>query len=456
MRLFFWAKDQKAVASFPDQANAPAARAYETLIIGGGPAGLAAACFSPGHTLLLERLPLAGRKLLATGGCRCNLTHAASAEEVAAAFGRNGRFAMPALSAFPPKAVCAFFREHGVETCEEPDGCVFPVSQKSADVLQALEQAARANGTEIRCGIRVSRLVVDDHHSGETNRPPRRVVAVETTAGIIRARRVVLAAGGQSYAALGSDGSGFVLAREAGLDVVPPVPALAGLVTSETWPGTLAGIVCERGGLRLDTKGASKQVWTGPLLFTHRGLSGPPALTLSGEIAARLYAARQEAGPDGTVSVPVRATFLASRSMADWLARFDEWRRVHGGRAVHNLLSGELPRGLACALCAQAGTEETPIARTSRRALEKLAECCANMPLTITATEGWDRAMLTRGGVALGELDPQTLACRRIAGLFCAGEVVDLDAPCGGYNLTWAFASGRLAGLGAKNPDENK
>lgn len=425
----------------------------ETVIIGGGPAGLTAACFAPGRPLLFERLSRPGRKLLATGGGRCNLTHAAEPEAVAAAFGRNGRFAMPALAAFPPAAIRAFFRERGVETCEEPDGCVFPVSQKSADVLHVLEGAARANGAEIRCGVRVTRLVFEDTAQEEGDHkmalPSRRVAAVETTAGPLPVRRVILAAGGQSYPSLGSNGAGFALAREIGLSVVQPVPALAGLITAETWPGTLAGVVCERGGLRLDVRGAPKQFVTGPLLFTHRGLSGPPALMLSGEIAARLAASDEdERRPGAPVAVPVRVSFIAARTAADWLKLFGGWRRAHGGRAMHNLLAGELPRGLACALCEQAGARETAAARTGRTTLEKLAAACADQTLSVTATEGWDRAMLTRGGVALKELDPATLACRRIGGLYCAGETVDLDAPCGGYNLTWAFASGRLAGLG--------
>lgn len=419
--------------------RAPGDGAWETIIVGGGAAGLAAAAFAPGRTLLLERLPRLGRKLLATGGGRCNLTHVGGPADVAAAFGRSGRFAMPALEAFPPSAVRAFFRDWGVESCEEPDGCVFAASQKASDVLAALERAARANGAELRCGVRVSGLVVEagDGHP--------RVTAVETSEGTLPARRVLLAAGGQSYPALGSDGSGFTLARQAGLEVVSPVPALAGLVTAEAWPGTLAGTVCEQAGLRLDLKGAPKPFVRGPLLFTHRGISGPPALTLSGEIAARLAALQRE---QEAAAIPVRASFIAARSAADWLALFDGWRRLHGGRSVHNLLAGELPRGLACVLCDQAGAAETTMARASRPMLESLAAACANQLLTIVATEGWDRAMLTRGGVALKELDPHTLACRRVAGLSCAGELVDLDAPCGGYNLTWAFASGRLAGLG--------
>jgi predicted Rossmann fold flavoprotein len=358
-------------------------------------------------------------------------------------FGRQSRFMSPALKDFPPNAIRAFFRRLGVETCEEPDGCVFPASQKASDILNALEQAARASGAEIRCGVRATRLVVEPATSpdGPAGSAPSqaRIVAVDTDHGLFPARRVILAAGGQSYPDLGSDGSGFALARGAGLAVVAPVPALTGLTTLETWPAELAGIVLEHGGMRLAAKGSPQTLLTGPLLFTHKGLSGPPALALSGEIASRLLR-------DGQGKVPIRVSFIAERSVSDWLALFEGWRLSRGGRALHNLLSGELPRALATAVCTLADVKEVAVARARKSALEALATACADLPLQVTGTDGWNRAMLTRGGVALSELDPRTLGCRRIAGLYCAGELVDLDGPCGGYNLTWALASGRLAG----------
>lgn len=383
---------------------------------------------------MIDRLRAPARKLLATGGGRCNLTHATDAAGISAAFGCHARFLAPALYDFPPEAIRAFFRGLGVETLVEPDGCVFPVSQKASDVAQALERAARANGAEIRCGVRATRLLIEHGEPGTTPR----VTGVETAQGPLHADRVILAAGGQSYPDLGSDGSGFALAKAAGLEVTPPVPALAGLFTREAWPAALAGILVEKGGLRLDVKGGSKRFLAGPLLFTHKGLSGPPALDLSGDVAARLSAAP---------AVPLRLTFDASRSSEAWLALFDDWRSRHGGRALHNLLSGELPRALAATLCDLAGATDTAAARAKRSVLTALAEACANLPLHATGTEDWNRAMVTRGGVALRELDPATLACRRLRGLACAGEVVDVDGRCGGYNLTWAFASGRLAGL---------
>ena len=185
----------------------------------------------------------------------------------------------------------------------------------------------------------------------------------------------------------------------------------------------------------------------GPVLFTHRGVSGPPVLDLSGAVAALLAAAREEVTHDtGTASVRLLVSPRVDRDAAAWRGILDGWRVSFGRRAIHNLLAGELPRGLSQILCEQAGLQEATPAQARREQLESLARLCAEMPLTITQPEGWEHAMVTRGGVSLGEVEPKTLQSRRVAGLFFAGEVLDLDGPCGGYNLTWAFASGRLAG----------
>ena len=267
------------------------------------------------------------------------------------------------------------------------------------------------------------------------------VTGVETADGFLDAPRVILAAGGKSYPALGSDGSGFALAVEAGHTLMAPVPALAPLMTAETWPARLAGVVLEAARVRIDRKGASREGRLGPVLFTHRGVSGPPVLNISGEVAALLAAGEK---------VRLLVAPRVDRDATIWRARFDAWRAPFGRRALHNLLAGELPRGLAQVLCEQADLATgATLAQARREQLETLARLCAELPLTIVRIEGWDHAMVTRGGVALREVAPHTLQSRLVSGLFFAGEVLDLNGPCGGYNLTWAFASGRLAGRSA-------
>jgi predicted Rossmann fold flavoprotein len=406
--------------------------AVDYLIIGGGPAGLTAASFLKGNGVVLEHGATPARKLLVTGGGRCNLTHDSSVAEMAVLFGKASRFALPALHAFPPESIRAFFQAKGVTTQVESDGCVFPVSQKASDLRDALLRAVHQVGATIQCGVRVESFAMEPH--GEAGN--QRIVAVKTSAGTFHPHHILLASGGQSYPALGSDGSGFSLARAAGLEVVEPVPALAGLFVQSDWVASLSGILCEQGSIRIDAKGASKKAFEGPILFTHKGISGPPALALSGEINARLQSKND---------VTIRVSFRLGRTLNDWLALFAQWRERHGSRSIHNLLSGELPRALAVALCTASGLSDVAMARAGKKDLLTLAMQCSECPLRVTGTEGWERAMLTRGGVALKELDASTLACRRIRNLYCVGEVVDVDAPCGGYNLTWAFASGFLA-----------
>lgn len=408
----------------------------DTLVIGAGAAGLSAACFCSGSTLVVERMSSPGRKLLATGGGRCNLTHDSSPEEMIRSFGRNARFTAPAIYHFPPAQIRAFFAERGVPTVVQPDGCVFPASQRATDVLQALLDMAKANGAQIQRSVTVERFIVEPFDATSS-----RITKVISSSGEIYPHRVILAAGGMSYPALGSDGSGFQLLRQAGLTVVAPLPALAGLKTVESWPAELSGIVLDSAAIRITEEGISSKWCNGEVLFTHQGLSAPPALELSGEISLCLSQKSESSHP----VVAIELNMDRHRSAEQWHALFAGWRRDTGGRAVHNLLSGELPRNLVQILCRQSGLEDSAIARSPKDKLALLAKLLTACPLHVRATDGWDKAMLTRGGLSVKELNPRTLACRSISNLYCVGEVVDVDAPCGGYNLTWAFASGALA-----------
>lgn len=404
----------------------------DILIIGAGPAGLMAACHAAAagrRVLLLERMPSPGRKLLTTGGGRCNLTHEGPAGHIIEAFGRRGAFMRPALAAMGPSDLRAFFDRLGVPTTVEPDGCVFPVSQSARHVLDALLRMAERHGAVIRTHAAARGLRVRDN----------RVIGVELTDAFIPATDVILAAGGRGYPQLGSDGSGFQLAAAAGHTIVPPVPGLVPLVARSPLGHPLPGLVLSNGAVRIEARGAPAAGRAGPVLFTHKGLSGPPVLDSSADVMRRLAAT-----PGSTLRLGI--SVRADRAADDWLQLFADWRRLYGGRAVHNLLAGEMPRNLAVAMAGAAGLAERAAAQAPAPGLQRLAALCAACPFEVSDSEGWDQAMVTSGGVALNEIDPVRLTSRRIAGLRFAGEVVDLDGPCGGYNLTWAFASGWLAG----------
>jgi hypothetical protein len=403
----------------------------DVAVIGGGPAGLMAAIAAAerGRTVvLLEQLDRPGVKLLATGGGRCNLTNTLPCDEFMGRFGRQGRFMQPALAAMDSRGLRQFLDALGVPT-HAPDGVhVYPVSEKALTVQQALRRRVAQLGVAVRLGVRVTGLRMEEGS----------LRGVETAGGRVAVPRVVIATGGRSYPELGATGTGYDLARQAGHTMVEPTPALVPLVTRETWPRECAGVAVSPARVWIDLVKQPRAGVTGDILFTHTGLSGPAVLDLSGDVAALL----PKRG-----SVPLRIDLAPGTTVAEWSARFDCWQAVGGEKTARSLLDRYLPRSLAAAVCAAAGihplARPAGITRPQRRAL---AEHLAALPLTVAGTEGWASAMVTRGGVGLKEVDPRTLESRRVAGLFFAGEILDLDGPSGGFNLQWAFSSGHLAG----------
>jgi hypothetical protein len=254
----------------------------------------------------------------------------------------------------------------------------------------------------------------------------------------VAAAHVILATGGRGYPSLGGSASGYELARQAGHTIVGPTPALVPLLVKEPWVRRCAGASLASARIRIDLAGEPRAGLAGGVLFTHAGLSGPAVLDLSGDVAALLA---------GRKTVPLRVDLAPGTTADEWRRRFDKWRTAEPRKTVVGLLDRHLPKSLAAALAELAGIGPAlrPV-QLSAAARDRLAELLAALPLTVTGTEGWDRAMVTRGGVILKEVDPRTLRSKRLAGLSLAGEVLDLDGPSGGFNLQWAFSSGYLAG----------
>jgi predicted Rossmann fold flavoprotein len=270
---------------------------------------------------------------------------------------------------------------------------------------------------------------------------------VKTNHGLVAAGAVVLASGGKSYPALGATGAGYDLARSVRHTIVAPVPALVGLVTAERWPASLAGVSLSSARVWIDLPKVGKAGRTGDVLFTHGGISGPAVLDLSGEVSQLLTEHK---------TVPVRLEVVAARPRAAWLAELDRWDHTDGTKLVRLMLGASMPAALVQIVLKQAGVDgETRCAHLARPAREAIAAMLGGMELTVTRTEGFERAIVTRGGVSLKEVDPRTLQSRLVAGLYLAGEVLDLDGACGGYNLQWAFSSGRLAGQSAMSPQRH-
>ena len=408
------------------------------IIVGAGPAGLLAAIAAKeqGHRILvLEQLDKPGVKLLATGGGRCNVTNAVPSETFMHRFGRQGRFMQPALAAMDAQGLRDFLEGLGVPThC--PDGsCVFPISNSARDVQQALLGRCRQLGVELRTKACVTALAIQDG----------KVIGVELGNTLEKADAVVLATGGASYPNLGGTGGGYALARQAGHRIIDIVPALVGLMTADTWPQQLAGVSVDA-RIWIDLPGQPKAGLAGKVLFTHRGISGPAVLDVSGDVASLLHKRKE---------VPVGLN-LTDKQPQQWLDELAQQQRLRGASPIRSVLEGYVPARLAGVLFGLASIDSTtPVAHMPSDARMRLAQILCHVPLTVRQTEGFATAMVTRGGVALKEVDPKTLQSRLTRGLYFAGELLDLDGPCGGYNLQWAFSSGHLAGLSAGGPDAN-
>ena len=393
------------------------------LIIGAGPAGLLAAWTAarrglPRGVWVVDRRPVPGAKLAVSGGGRGNLSHAATEEEFAAAFGRFGRFAVPAFRALPPDALRQRLAEIGVPTVADPAGRIYPRSQSAAQVRDALLAACT------RAGVR---FVFD---RAVQNLAPPESPDAPWTVDSFSARSVVLAAGGQSAPHLGSDGSGFALARSLGYEIVPPVPALTSLRTAETWPAAHSGLSLP--DVTIAIAGQRRVAERGELLFTHRGISGPAVLNLSGRVARRLR--------DGE-SVPIELDLAHAK------LDFHALRQEDGSRPILAWLARMLPRALAGTILDLAGIPaDLTFSRLSVAQETELARHLVALPLTVQGTGGFKDSMATAGGISLKQVKPDTLEGRLTPRLHFAGEILDLDGPTGGWNLHWAFCSGFLAG----------
>lgn len=412
----------------------------DVLVIGAGAAGLIAAtraALRGRRTLLLEKNARPGVKILMSGGTRCNLTNARPARGIVAAFGARGRFLGPGLAAFGPEAVIRFFHDAGCPTKIEDDvvpGKVFPVSDRATDVLAALLRRFEASGATLRTGAPATGLAPRGGGG----------FAVETPCGAIEADAVVVTTGGASYPRSGTTGDAYGWARRLGHTIVEPLPALVPIVVAKAWTAALRGVTVPRARLRAAVAGRSVAERGGPLLFTHFGLSGPAALDLSSPLVRAMHEA-------GAHAAELEIDFLPDFAPGAVEARLRAAAAEAGGRLVKHALAPPLPERLAEALVVDAalvpaGRRLAALAREERRRIERTVRA---LPLRATGDRGFGAAEVTSGGIALDEIDPRTLASRKVPGLYFAGEVLDLDGPIGGFNFQAAWSTGWLAGEAA-------
>ncbi len=413
-------------------ANAPAAgpAPVDIAIIGAGAAGLATAIFTrrlnPSRSvLLLDSATRPGAKILVSGGSRCNVTNVAVGERDF--HGGKPTIIRQVLRSFTVAETVAWFSSIGVPLHEEAHGKLFPDSNRSRDVLEALLGEARAAGATLRAGTRVQGV----EHAGGAFR-------LDTAGGSIDARVVVLATGGQSLPKTGSDGFGFELARRLGHTVVPTTPALVPLTTGHDEPlhEGLSGVAVEvEVSVWIDER-LSRRI-RGSMLWTHFGVSGPVILDASrhwlrGQLEQR--------------SVRLTLSFSPGEPFEALDHRLTSLARDRHKASAQTVLGEMIPASVAAALLRNAGIDpSTALSKLSRADRRRISHALVKWPLAVSGSRGYNYAEATAGGVALDEINPGTMASRRCSGLYLVGEILDVDGRIGGFNFQWAWSSARAA-----------
>jgi predicted Rossmann fold flavoprotein len=424
---------------------------HRVIVIGGGPAGLMAAgqaAASGAEVLLLEKMMDPGRKLRITGKGRCNLTNMISLEEFLLHFGSNGKFLRYSFSRFFNEDLLAFFNDLGVETVLERGARVFPISNDAQDVVDALTNWVLKLGVSIRTQSEVDRIMIEDEQvvgvvltkgSSDSKRDPNdQASMLNYSAG-----KVIVATGGASYPGTGSTGDGYRMAKAVGHTIIPIRPALVPLVTSGDTARRLQGLSLRNVTVRILIEGKKSTEAFGEMLFTHFGLSGPIILTLS-KVAVDALRDRKEVFASIDLKPALETTILDARLQRDFNAQ--------GKKQYRTILKGLLPQKLI-PICLEATgiSPEKPAHQITSQERKDLLTWLKDFRFEIRGHRSFSQAIITAGGVHTREVDPRSMASRKVAGLYFAGEVLDIDADTGGYNLQAAFSTGWLAGRSAAN-----
>ena len=399
---------------------------YDVIVIGGGPAGMFAAVTAAQRgksVLLLERNDRLGKKLLITGKGRCNVTNNCSAQEILQNIPRNGRFLYSAMNAFTPESIIAFFEENGCPLKTERGNRVFPVSDRSQSVLEALQKAMRKHHVVVQTA-RVKGILTDNGT----------VTAVRTEQQTFETAAVILATGGMSYPTTGSTGDGYAMAQRLGHTIIPAVGSLVPLETAGADAQDMQGLSLRNCGVKLlDAKGKKLYSDFGELLFTHFGVSGPTVLSASCHLK----------GDGCRIVLDLKPALDEGKLDARILRDLDMYKN----RSMENALTDLLPRSMIPVVLRRLqidpALQANSLTKQQRRAIVELLK---NFSLDIIGKRPVAEAIITSGGVKVSEIDPKTMESKLVPGLFFAGEIIDCDAYTGGFNLQIAWATAFTAG----------
>lgn len=410
---------------------------YDIIVIGAGAAGLMAAGTAAGNganVLLLDSMKRAGRKLLITGKGRCNITNNSDIQNYMKQIFPVPKFCRPMFSRFFVSDIIKHFHELDVPTIEERGRRVFPASERSMDVVTALVKWVEGSGAEIRYDRRVKRILTENNT----------VTGVLLDTGAeFTCEKLIIATGGRSYPATGSSGDGHRMLRELGITVNQTLPALVPLETSGKLAESMQGLSLKNVEATLWADNKKIRSKFGEMLFTHFGLSGPIILDLSRDAVIAM-----KENKFVEITLDLKPALDNEQLDARLLRELD----FHGKSKVKSMMKNLLPLKMLYPFCEYVACDPEKFCNQISGAERKnIHRGLKEMRFTITGNTGWNDAIVTSGGVELKEVNPSTMESKLITGLYVAGELLDLDAATGGYNLQIAWSSGYVAGLYASN-----
>ncbi|WP_018249671.1 BaiN/RdsA family NAD(P)/FAD-dependent oxidoreductase [Orenia marismortui] len=404
---------------------------YDLIVVGGGPAGMMAAGTAANRgkkVLLIEKNAQVGKKILITGKGRCNLTNDCQVEDIIDNFPNTGKFLYSSLYSFSNWQLRDFFKQLGVETKVERGNRVFPVSDSARDIVEALKNFMESAGVEIKLNTAIQEIITED----------KKVVGVRSRDGeVYSANNVLVAVGGKAYPTTGSSGDGYGMAKSLGHNLIKAKPSLVPLKVKEEWFKELQGLNLKNITVSLVIDGKKKKEEFGEMLFTHFGVSGPIILTLSRDVLD--YLGKHQIKLAINLKPALSYEQLDNRLQRD----FEKYSRKQFKNSLIDLLPSKIIPVIVNLLSIP---EDKFVHQITTEEREEIISLLTNLEMTIIGTMGFRQAIVTSGGIDTDEINPSTMESKIIDSLYFAGEVIDVDAYTGGYNLQGAFSMGYVVG----------
>ena len=410
------------------------------VVIGGGAAGLMAAVIAGregAKVTLLEKMNYVGKKMGITGKGRCNITNACDMSEFIKNTPGNGKFLYGAYERFTNEDLLQLLHDAGLETKVERGGRVFPTSDSALDVRNIFMKLMKHYGVDVHLEEPVKKLLVDDSV----------VTGVVTDKETYHADAVVIATGGKSYPATGSTGDGYILAAQVGHKITDIRPSLVPIVTEESWVKDLMGLSLRNVELSVVAKNKVQAKMFGEMMFTHFGITGPIVLSLSHTVGKLMRKKNI-----GTIGLDINLKPALSPETLD--KRLQKDFDLYSKKQLINGMKDLLPSRLIPLIIELAGIDpQKPINQISKEERQQIVYILQHMPLTVKGLRPVEEAIVTAGGISLKEFNPKTMESKLVKGLYGAGEVLDIDAFTGGYNLQAAFSTGYVAAMHITHPE---